>query len=568
MKSNSSAAPLIPTDTHQKTIALMQITRIGDVIQTLQAAKAVKKFHGDHRVILICREQFGKALQFVLKETFDEVYFVPTNHYKNLAESYSLQEVLNSFNGFLAQLNAKESISALINLSYSKTSNYLAAVIKADFKIGPHMDHSNSMRINDKWSTYLYSHVLTGAHNPYSLVDLFKNIIGVQSHKPQIDTHGNVKKLRQKQIVIHPFASQERKMWRPEKWVEIIYKTLRDHKDYSVILVGSKQESLRSQLISENPLLKTVSDRLINKVGKTNLEEVYETLNSSQLFVGHDSMVGHLASLVEIPTLTISLGSVRPTETTPYHENAYNLAPKTKCFPCFPNEKCDFTQCHMDVPHQTVSVAINQLLKSGKITQQSFKDENSSFHLGSVHLYASSFNNFGQQVLTDLIEASSDSREIFRNLNRVCFSFLFSQFEENIPFPRLTNSSHQDLYNTLLGIQHLYELCEFGMKYSRYILEDISSPTPSMVKIKEFSKKIDEVDQLQALVKKTHPLLSPIIDYMALRKANLFGENVVQLTESSYYVYEEAHSSMKILYELVEKTIVEHKSTQSKITNP
>jgi hypothetical protein len=222
----------------------------------------------------------------------------------------------------------------------------------------------------------------------------------------------------------------------------------------------------------------------------------------------------------------------------------------------------------MDVPHQTVSVAINQLIKNGKITHQTFKDENSSFHLGSVHLYASSFNGFGQQVLTDLIDGSTDSKEIFRNLNRVCFSFLFSQFEENIPFPKLTNSSHQDLYNTLLGVQHLYELCEFGMKYSRYILEDISSATPSVVKIKEFSKKIDEVDHLQSLVKKTHPLLSPIIDYLALRKANLYGENVVQLTESSYYVYEETHSAMKILYELVEKTIVEHKSTQSKITSP
>ncbi|MCK6593864.1 MAG: hypothetical protein L6Q33_01580, partial [Bacteriovoracaceae bacterium] len=77
MRNNSSAAPVIPTETHQKTIALMQITRIGDVIQTLQAAKAVKKFHGDHRVILICREQFGKALHFVLKDTFDEIYYVP-----------------------------------------------------------------------------------------------------------------------------------------------------------------------------------------------------------------------------------------------------------------------------------------------------------------------------------------------------------------------------------------------------------------------------------------------------------------------------------------------------------
>lgn len=568
MKNNAASEPAIPTEPYQKTLALIQITRIGDVIQTLHTAKAIKKFHSDYRVVLICRESMGKPLDFVLKQTFDAIYYVPSKHYRQLAENHSLKEVMNSFDGFLANLHAQESISALINLSYSRTANYLTSVINASFKIGPHMSTQNTMQINDKWSTFLYSHVLTGAHNPYCLVDLFKNIVGVQGHKPQIEKNDTVRRLRQKVIVVHPFASQERKMWRSEKWVEVIYKTLRDAKDYTVVIVGSKDESLRAQLICENPLLKTVSERIQNKVGKTTLEEVFQTLQSAQLFVGHDSMVGHMASLTETPSLTIALGSVRPHETTPYHEAAYTLAPKTKCFPCFPQDKCEFTQCHMDIPHQTVSVAIQQLLKSGKITAQTLKDESSSFHLGSIHLYSSQFNQFGQQTLVDLVDGTHDARDVMRNLSRICFSFILAQYEENLPFPKLNQTSHADLYNTLVGVQHLFELCEFGMKYSRYILEEISSETPSVMKIKEFSKKIDEVDQLQLLVKKTHPFLSSIIDYLALRKANLFGENIVQLTESSFYVYEEIHSATKIMYELIERTIVEHKQIQSKITNP
>lgn len=568
MKNNSTAEAKPPVQPYQKTIALIQITRIGDVIQTLHAAKSVKKFHGDYRVVLICREQMGKPLDFLLNEVFDAIYYIPSNKFKQQTETHSLKDILGGFDQFLANLHANESISALINLSFSRTANYLASVIQASFKIGPYMSLQNTMQINDKWSTYLYSHVLTGAHNPYCLVDLFKNIIGVHSDKSILEKNDNTRQLRQKTIVVHPFASQERKMWRPEKWVEIIYKALRDFKDYSVIIVGSKDESLRSQLLCENPLLKTVSERIINKVGKTNLQEVYQLLKSSQLFVGHDSMVGHMASLTETPSLTIALGSVRPHETTPYQEKAYTLAPRTKCFPCFPQEKCDYNQCHMDIPHQTVSVAISQLIKNGKITSQSFKDETSSFHLGSVYLYASHFNDVGQQVLINLVDGTADAKEVIRNLNRICFSFLLAQNEENYPFPKLNQQSHADLYNCLMGVQHLFELCDFGMKYSRYILEEISSQTPSVVKIKDFSKKIDEVDHLQNLVKKTQPLLSPIIDYMALRKANLFGDNIVQLTESSFYVYEEAHSAMKILYELIERTIVEHKQIQNKLTNP
>lgn len=568
MKNNSASEPLIPIEPFKKTLALIQITRIGDIIQTLHTAKAIKKFHTDYRVVLICRESMGKPLNFILKDTFDEVYYIPTKNYKQMSENYSLREVINSFDGFLHNLHSKESISALINLSCSRTSNYLSSVIHANFKIGPYMNSQNIMQINDKWSTFLYSHVLTGANNPYSLVDLFKNIVGVQAHKPQIDKNSKPKSPKQKTIIIHPFASQDRKMWRPEKWVEIIYKTLKDTKDHKVIMVGSKNEILRSQLICENPLLKTMSERLQNKVGKTTLEEVFTILQSAELFVGHDSMVGHLASVTETPSLTIALGSVRPHETTPYHEGAYTLAPKTKCFPCFPQDQCNFTQCHLDIPHQTVSLAINQLLKNGKITSQSLKEESSSFHLGSIHLFSSQFNSAGQQVLSDLVDGSHDAREVIRNLSRISFSFLLSQYEENLPFPKLNQNSHADLYNTLIGVQHLYELCDFGMKYSRYILEEISAETPSVVKIKEFSKKIDEVDQLQLLVKKTHPHLASIVDYLSLRKANLFGENIVQLTESSFLVYEEIHSAMKILYELIEKTIVEHKHIQTKTTTP
>ncbi|RPJ77882.1 MAG: hypothetical protein EHM20_05245 [Alphaproteobacteria bacterium] len=135
-----------------------------------------------------------------------------------------------------------------------------------------------------------------------------------------------------------------------------------------------------------------------------------------------------------------------------------------------------------------------------------------------------------------------------------------------MPFPKLTPSTHRDLLDAMTGLQHLYELAEFGKKYSHYILEEISSQTPSISKIKEYSKKIDEIDQLQAMVQKTSPYLAPIIDYFAVRKGNLFGDSVVKLTESSYYAFEECSSLCSIVFELVENSISEHKLSPGKIT--
>jgi hypothetical protein len=288
-----------------------------------------------------------------------------------------------------------------------------------------------------------------------------------------------------------------------------------------------------------------------------------EVLKGAQLFVGHDSMVGHLAALYKTPTLTISLGNVRPFETTPYAANAYNIAPRTKCFPCFPTDKCEFTQCHHDISYQLVNGAIKELLSGKSLTKEWLKSANSSFHLTSAIVYRSQSEN-GLMGLENLSDTLLDSNEIFRTLYKLTWSFIIGDQELNYPFPALSSLSHRDLLEAMNGLQHLYELSEFGKKYSRFILEEISGSTPSINKIKEFSKKIDEIDHLQSLVQKTSPQLAPIIDYFKVRKGNLFGSNIVQLTESSYLCFEECANISSVMYELISNTIAEHKISQSK----
>jgi ADP-heptose:LPS heptosyltransferase len=544
-----------PVEEPKSTLAILQITRFGDLIQTVQAVQELKSSHPNYRLILIARSQFAKPLNFLLEKYFDKVYTIDTQSIFQDHQVNGVGKSLSSLNSFLSDVNA-ENIDALVNLSFSKSSSYLASVINAKHKIGPHYDTSNKLQINDKWSQVLYSTVMRGSLNPYSLVDLFKNIIGIKAHEPKATPF--ILSERKDTIIVHPFASSERKSWKPEKWVEVIYKTLKDNDKHQVILVGAKNEVLKSQLITESPLLKSFSNRLQNLTGKTSLEELARVVSSAQLFVGHDSMVGHLAALSKTPTLTISLGNVRPHETTPYQSNAYNLAPRTKCFPCFPTDQCAYTQCHHDIPYQLVSNIIKQLCANGAIDNEWIKNSNSGFHLSSVNLYRSRFQS-NQMTLDNLIDPHSDVADVFRVFYKITWSFVIGNTEDNYPFPKLTQSSHRDLLDALTGLQHLFELSEFGQKYSRYILEEISSATPSIAKIKEFSKKIDEIDALQAMVQKTSPYLAPIIDYFTVRKGNLFGDNIVKLTESSYYCFEENAHLSSVMYDLVQNTIAEHK---------
>ncbi len=543
---------------YQKTVAILQMTRLGDIIQTVQAIESFKQSHPNYKLILLGRSQFISPLKFLLDEYFDATYAINTEQVFIDFQNGGVKKSLEPINLFLDQLK-NESIDVLVNLSFSSSSGYLASLIPASHKIGLFQNEYNKVQINDKWSQILYSTVMRGVYNPFSLVDLYKNIIGLKAESKLPETTKRNTDL----VIIHPFASTERKSWKVEKWVELIYKTLKENDRITVSIVGAKNEMLRSQQITENPLLKQFSNRIINLTGRTSIKDISEVLKSAQLFVGHDSMVGHLAALHKTPTLTISLGNVRPFETTPYSANAFNIAPRTKCFPCFPTDKCEFTQCHHDISYQLVHGAIKELLSGKALTKEWLKTSNSSFHLTSANVYRSQSEN-GTMGLENLSDTLMDSNEVFRTIYKITWSFIIGDQELNYPFPALSNYSHRDLLEAMNGLQHLYELSEFGKKYSRFILEEISSSTPSINKIKEFSKKIDEIDQLQSMVQKTSPQLAPVIDYFKVRKSNLFGNNIVELTESSFLCFDECANISSVMYELISNTIAEHKISQTK----
>ncbi len=551
-----------PIQPAKKTIALLQLTRIGDIIQTAQMVKELRAKHTEFRIVLIARKQFVTPLTFLIKDLFDEIIPLDFDRLLNTKGALSLEGVRTNISSFVSNINS-ENISVLINLSFSKTSNYLASLIEAEHKIGTRFDNHANLQVTDKWSQFVYSNVMTGPLCPFNLVDIFKLIVGVKNTPQEEKKTIFIKK---KKIVLHPFASQEKKRWKPSKWVEVIFKLLKSDDSYTFTIVGSASELKMSEEIVNSPLLATFSDRINNLTGLTSIKELHESFDSETLFVGHDSMVGHLAAISNIQTLTISMGTVRPYETTPYGENNYNISPRTKCFPCFPQDDCSFHQCHADISYQTVVTCISQLCQDGEISEEKITKETSTFHLNSANIHRSSFSEHGFMKLSNVIKNSSDTKDVMRTFYRLSWLYMLNEIEENLEYPEISQKTYGELLTLMNGIQHFYELADFGKKYSRYILEEISGETPELVKIKAYSNKIDEIDGLQSIIKENFPLLAPLVDFSVLLKGNLFGNNVVELTESSFYAYNDMTNHTKILYDLNEKTISEHKIKNNKLS--
>ena len=541
---------IYPKENKSGTFAIIQLSRMENVIQTLQAAMELKKSHPEVRLLLICRESFAKPIEFKLKEAFAYIIYLNFDQLLVHEDIGRLHKVKANLKGLLNKIN-KFNIDVALNLSCSQISSYLTSLIQSKHKLGFVSNEQNKIILEDHWSQYLYSNTMSGPYGPFNLVDIFKGMLGTH-YNSYTKRH---RKLKNKKIIIHPFATQRKKRWPLGKWSEVIYQTLKNHPQISVVVMGGKEDKKEAHCLLENPILKRFQDRVIDIVGTKTIEETYEEFRNASLFIGHDSIGGYLASLFNVQTLTISLGTIHPYETAPYGTSNYNIAPRISCFPCFFEDQCETLPCHQDISYNILSAVIDLLIKDQDVCFEGLKDKVPIIFLDKVDLYRSHIDNDFGMFLINCLHDEGTIIDIFRNFYRVLWSFVLADQELTLPFPELSHKKFCLLENYGIGLNHLIELNKFGRTYSRYIIEEIESKTPDITKIKKYSNKLLEVDQLSMRLKEVYPHLSPLIDYYQVSKANVPGTTIKAMTEFSLIIYHEALGAAEVLLEFITATL-------------
>jgi ADP-heptose:LPS heptosyltransferase len=538
------------TQTSKHTFAFVQITRIGDLLQSMQAVSAFKYQNPNVRLILIARRQFAEGLNFILQHVFDKIYLFNLADFKT---ENDLNLTVSKIDTFIDDIN-QENIDVLFNFSFSKSSSYLTGLIRARHKLGLERNTLGDLVINDRWSQFVYSNVMNGPHNPFNLIDIFRKMIGT-SEVPLVFGAENKPINLKKKIIIHPFASSKKKRWGVTKWGEVIYQILKTIPNSQIYIMGGTGDQAESKQLQETPTLAQFQDRIHFHVGHYSLEQTFNNFQDADLFLGHDSMGGHMASLNGVPSITLSLGTVRPHETTPYGHLNYNLAPRIKCFPCFPDDKCELLPCHSNISYQAV-VAVAQCVLSGtEVNHKVLNQKISAFHLDSIHIYQSQIDaNTGLQLI-DLTQNPDTISSTFRNFYQVMWNFIFTEQEVRLPLPAMNRELLSNLSMYQSGLQQLFELNNFGLKYSQYILDEIKNTSPRIDLIREYSAKLTEIDDLTKVLRNHYPLLGSVIDFYFVAKANLKGNNINELAESSYINFFEFNNAVQVLHELVQSCL-------------
>lgn len=526
-------------------MAFIQLTRIGDVIQTFTAARQLKTENPNTELTLIARKKFAQGLDFLLKDVFDEVVYFDT---KDFFTEKNLVAAKDNTHNFIQDLNKYE-FDIVINLSFNKSSSFLTSLIKSKYKMGIHRNNLGELAINDKWSQFIYSNVMTGPMNPFNLVDIYKHIAG--ANEIDVTTYQVPKNGL---ITIHPFASSKKKSWGANKWNEVIYKLLKDRNDVKINIVGAPNDVEKANLIVNSPMMTQYSDRIINKVGVNSIQDTFEDLSQSQLFIGHDSMVSHLAALFRMPSLIISLGTVRPQESSPYNDRAYIMAPRNKCFPCTVQERCDLQPCHASINHQVVVASAKSLLDHGEISWKQLSQHVTPFHIDNTSIYSSSFDEFGIK-LNELTKNNATQKDVFRTFYRIIWSYYLANREITGDIPEFNSDTLKVLNNHVEGSNYLFELYGHGFNFCNRLLDETEKDKPDVKLIQDQVAKLSEIDGLCNITRKSFNQLAPIIDFFYVNRANAQGKNIIEISNNNLISYHDASNIVAILADLVEKTI-------------
>jgi heptosyltransferase I len=288
-----------------KSICVIRLSSIGDITHMIPVIKTLQTHSPMTNITWI----IGKT-EYHLVKNIKNIEFIVINK-RSFIETIMI----------LLKLR-KKSFDVLLHMQVSLRSNLMTLFIRAKRKIGFDKDKSKNFHnlfINESIDSSGKKHVLETFFYFLSKIGLkekeYSKDINIEDPKISIFSS------KEKYMVFNPFTSSRKFNYR--EWdinnYKIIIDYLANNYGISSVIIGghSEYELEKSNLFSKKNNVK-------NMVGKTNLQDVYSLIKSSELYIGPDSGTLHIASMLLKPVIGLYATS-NPLRTGPYYGMKYTI---------------------------------------------------------------------------------------------------------------------------------------------------------------------------------------------------------------------------------------------------
>jgi heptosyltransferase I len=331
-----------------RTVLVVKLSAIGDVIQTLPMVEALKKRYPRACIDWLVEEEASDLL--LGHPALNRVIVSRRKSWlKRLLQKGEFRKTLQEIGRFVREVRSRQYDLVIDNHGILK-SGLLVMLSRGKRKIGFKRSAGIAEEGNYLFTNERYKPLSIERHALERYLNLVSQM-GVPVEEAALEyplsrdlplKAENL--LRQKGffsrplVVIHPMAKWETKQWPRENFSRLI-SALTERKA-SVVITGSPQDA---EPVKE--ILSRVEDSaaVLNLAGKTSLKELAGIFALADLVLTPDTGPMHLAAAVKAPLIAL-FGPTAPWRTGPYGDHNLVIRKDLACSPCF-KARCPTLEC-------------------------------------------------------------------------------------------------------------------------------------------------------------------------------------------------------------------------------
>lgn len=350
-------------------ILIIQLGRLGDLVQTLPIIGRIKEADPDCRITLLCLREFrgiigngggwDRLVQVSLADTDSLADPERGNAFPNLPPFDGIPELALTYD-------------LVVNLTGDLGSSVIADRVKAARKLGRTHTYQGELRLRGPWAKYLYAMVRHRKENLFNLVDIYMGMTGLtaKAQPPALDITdemaGQAREIMSAAgwsggrplVALQAGASDLNRAWDLECFADLASLLVKDGAE--VLLVGDPKEAGRAAALRDR-----VPGSVIDLVGKTTLGQLPAVIKACELLVSNDTGTIHVAAAVGTPSLGLFFSTAYYSETAPYGAGHAILQVEIPCSPCNASSRCPVQVCRDHLPVSQVHETVRWLLRPG-----------------------------------------------------------------------------------------------------------------------------------------------------------------------------------------------------------
>jgi ADP-heptose:LPS heptosyltransferase len=506
-----------------KEIAVISLTRFGDLIQATPLLRILKRTYPGARVTLVVEKRFTGILPLI--SGYDRIITLPKEEAaERIVFASDPLEPYFFMESFVRELE-QERYDLSINLTFSCMSAFITSLTNAGKFSGLVSGEKGERLIHSLWGIYLFT-TQEGNNrllNRINLVDIFTRLGGVRPDGRGVELAATERGeafadafLRdnglcgERLVGLQLGASDPVRCWSPESFANLS-DLLQTRLGVRTILFGSDSEEPLAARVESN-----VSRPAISAVGKTSIEGLYSLLRRCSLLVTNDTGTMHFAAAGGVPSLMLCVGPAFFLGTGPYSAGNLALQADIPCAPCRYNFNCPAPVCRDMLTTEAVYGACRAMLQGGP-----------PFVAEGVKAYRSYFDAEGYLDWQRCDGLGDGDEELGARYGRTWKGCLHDGILPP-PFTDMDEACAPELARIATEGIHISSRIAGAAAQNPLPLDELNALGQA---------ETDLADRLK-LFRAFHPENAPLIDFFSLMRDNITSEELPVIAEETRRCYE------------------------------